>query len=312
MATVLGPTPWRCSRSRTVGGNSATSSRWYSASPVSAISRIRAARSLPMPGISRSPASSSFESSCGWLLTMSAPLRYARILNGLSSLISSRSAISRRMRAMATLSNPQAFAFDAVVEEGRAAGRERGCNCLAGGRRTVAEQAAAAARAAHFRGGRAGGARPRNQALDRRRRDTRREPLAVFPLRRNLSTDFFPVTGGERAAHRDRGIADAFEGVEHLAIAVDVLLGDLPVVRPRVAGRAGVGEHDAALELARIDVESEPLDAVDAQLDGGDATVQRGPVILDPGRDLDRLALHVHGGEQQVFRIGGRVRPPGQ
>src|SRR5919201_911772 len=35
---------------------------------------------------------------------MSAPLRYARILNGLSSLISRRSAISRRIRAMAALS----------------------------------------------------------------------------------------------------------------------------------------------------------------------------------------------------------------
>ena len=93
-----------------------------SASPVSAISRIRAARSLPMPGISRRPAASSAASSCGWLATMSAPLRYARILNGLSFLISRRSAISRRMRAIARLSKPQAFRLDAVVEHARAAG----------------------------------------------------------------------------------------------------------------------------------------------------------------------------------------------
>ena len=64
--------------------------------------------------------------SCGWLATMSAPLRYARILNGLSFLISRRSAISRRMRAIARLSNPQAFRLDAVVEQARAAARERG------------------------------------------------------------------------------------------------------------------------------------------------------------------------------------------
>ena len=40
----------------------------------------------------------------GWLAAMSAPLRYARILKGLSLLISSRSAISRRIRAIARLS----------------------------------------------------------------------------------------------------------------------------------------------------------------------------------------------------------------
>jgi hypothetical protein len=37
VATVLGPTPCRWSRSRIVGGNSATSSRWYAVSPVRAI-----------------------------------------------------------------------------------------------------------------------------------------------------------------------------------------------------------------------------------------------------------------------------------
>ena len=42
-----------------VGGNSASSSWWNCASPVSAISRMRAARSLPIPGISRSAAASS-------------------------------------------------------------------------------------------------------------------------------------------------------------------------------------------------------------------------------------------------------------
>ena len=175
----------------------------YSASPVSAISRMRAARSLPMPGISRSPVSSSRDSSCGWLATMSAPLRYARILNGFSFLISSRSAISRRMRAIAGLSKPQAFGLDPVVEHAGAAGGERRGD----------------------RGARARAARSRTGSRRRRRRrpwpPSRRRPCArairssiagvVTPgasrLRLShsigdLPADLVPVAVLERRAHR--------------------------------------------------------------------------------------------------------------
>ena len=55
----------------------------------------------------------------------------------------------------------------------------------------------------------------------------------------------------ERRPHRDGRVADPLEAVEDVAIAVDVPLGDLPVVRAGVARRAGVGEHDAPLELVR-------------------------------------------------------------
>ena len=103
-----------------------------------------------MPGISRSPVSSRSESSCGWLAAMSAPLRYARILKGLSFLISRRSAISRRIRAIARLSNPQPFHLDAVVEHARAAVGQRGGDRRPRLRRTVAEQAAPPPRAAHL------------------------------------------------------------------------------------------------------------------------------------------------------------------
>src|SRR5262249_42516148 len=113
---------------------------------------MRAARSLPIPGISRRPAASSLASSCGWLATMSAPLRYARILNGLSFLISRRSAISRRMRAIAWLSNEQPLRLDFVVENLRATRGERlGDRCTLGGR-AEAEQTAAPTRAADLRG----------------------------------------------------------------------------------------------------------------------------------------------------------------
>src|SRR5438477_3898318 len=112
---------------------------------------------------------------------MSAPLRYARILKGLSFLISRRSAISRRIVAIATLSNPQAFRLDRIAEQPRAAGRERrGDRALRVGR-AVANQASTAARAADLGSRRAGRDGTRDQIVDSRCRDPRRQPLAVFP-----------------------------------------------------------------------------------------------------------------------------------
>src|SRR5438445_3567440 len=192
---------------------------------------------------------------------MSAPLRYARILNGLSSLISRRSAISRRMRAIARLSNPEAFALDLVVEQPRAA---RGEGASYRGARVggaVAEQATAAAGAADL-----GGRRPRrpgafDQIVDCRRRDARREPLAIVPFDRDLAADLVPVAALERDAHRGRRLANPFEALEDVAIAVDVALGDLPVVRARISRRAGVGEDDAPLELVRIHGEADARNA---------------------------------------------------
>ena len=96
------------------------------------------------------------------------------------------------------------------------------------------------------------------------------------------------------------------------AIAVDVPLGDLPVVGARVARRAGVGEDDAALELARVDVERDAADAVDAQLDGGDPAVQRRPIVLHAGRHADRLALDVHRHLQQILGVGSSRRSSGR
>ena len=52
-----------------------------------------------------------------------------------------------------------------------------------------------------------------------------------------------PRSSASRIA--DRGIANPLEAVEDVPVAVEVTLGDLPVVRPGIARRAGVGEHDA-------------------------------------------------------------------
>src|SRR5437870_2188061 len=198
---------------------------------------------------------------------MSAPFRYARILNGLSSLISRRSAISLRIRAIATLSNPQPFGLDAVVENARATGGERVGHRSARLGRAVTEQAAATAGAAHLGSGRSSSASARDQIVDDGRRHAGREPFAVVPLGRDLPADLVPVAALEGDAHRGGRVADPLETVEDVAIAVGVALGDVPVVGAGVSRRAGVGEDDPLLELRRIDRQTHPLDAVDAQLD---------------------------------------------
>src|SRR4051794_38108808 len=113
---------------------------------------------------------------------MSAPLRYARILNGFSFLISRRSAISPRIRAIATLSKPQTFCLDPIVEHARAAYRECAGHPVARVWRTVAEQTAAASRSTDFGGSRACRGGQTDQPVDGRRRHTRRQPLAVLPF----------------------------------------------------------------------------------------------------------------------------------
>src|SRR4029450_8140600 len=179
---------------------------------------------------------------------MSAASRWARILNGFSSLISRRSAISRRMRAIATLSKPESFGFDAIVEHARAAGAERLLDGRSTLRRAVAEQTAAAAGAPHLRRRRPSGRGAIDELVDRRRRHARREPLAVLPFDSDVPSDGCPVAAFECRPQLDRCVADPLEAVEDMAIAVDVPLEDVPIVRAGVARRAGVGQHDATLE----------------------------------------------------------------
>ena len=65
------------------------------------------------------------------------------------------------------------------------------------------------------------------------------------------------------------------------AVAVDVPLGDFPVVGAGIARLAGVTEHQAPLELAGIDVERHAHGLAGVELDGRDAAVHRRPVILE-------------------------------
>src|SRR3954469_19034427 len=87
-----------------VGGNSASRSWWNWMRPVSAASRIFFARSFPMPEIASSCVSSSSDTRTPACATVSEAFRYARILNGFSPLISSRSPTSANRRASAALS----------------------------------------------------------------------------------------------------------------------------------------------------------------------------------------------------------------
>src|SRR5205823_1840677 len=107
-----------------------------------------------------------------------------------------------------------------------------------------------------------------------------------------------------------RGIANALEAVEDVAVSVDVALDDFPIVRAGVAGRGGFGEHDSLLELTRIDVGRDTVDSVPAQIDRGNAAIEGRTIILDAGGYAERLAFHVHRDVQQMVSVNRLIAPP--
>src|SRR5919204_3463210 len=124
---------------------------------------------------------------------MSAPLRYARILNGLSLRISRRSAISRSICAIAALSKLQPFHLDPELEHPRASRGKRVSDGGSGLRRPEAEQTSATARAAHLRPRCTRGTCTQHQFVDHRRRDARRKSFAIVPLLGDLPAHLVPV-----------------------------------------------------------------------------------------------------------------------
>ena len=140
-----------------------------------------------------------------------------------------------------------------------------------------------------------------------------RQPLAVLPFVGDGARRPRP---SRRAASASR-IAAAVSRMRSkqsktCAVAVDVPLGDLPVVGAGVARLAGVAEDDALLELGEIDVERHALDAVDLELQRRDAAVERRAVVLQAGGHVDRLRLDVHGDLQQRLGLVVRALPLGQ
>src|SRR4051812_33492991 len=224
-----------------------------------------------MPGRSWSCLSSMRATGSAHAPIVSAAVRYARILKTFSPLISSRSAISASTCAIGRLSTRQPIALDAVVEHAGAAGGERLRNRRPLVGWPVAEEASTAARTADLGCGRPCRRCTGDERVDRRRGDAPREPLAVLPLLGDRGPDAVPVAGGHPLAHRRGRVADAFEAVEDEPVAVDVLLRDLPVVRPGVARLARVAEDDAPFEFRAVDIERHACDAVDAELERGHA-----------------------------------------
>ncbi len=87
----------------------------------------------------------------------------------------------------------------------------------------------------------------------------------------------------------------ASNAAHDLRVAVDVPLHHVPVVDARLARRARVREDDPALEIVGVDGESATRRTpARPSLDGGDAAVERRPVVLDARRHADHLRLDVH------------------
>src|SRR5262245_54074 len=241
---------------------------------------------------------------------MSAAFLYARILNGLSPLISSRSATSRKTCATAGLSNPQTFGFDAVLENAGTLTRHSPGDVRLRVWGAVEENTAPSACAADLGSVGPGGGRAIHERVDVRRCDAGSQSPSIGPLDRNLSPDLVPVLPFERRPHGRSRIANALEAVEYFGIAVQVSLGNLPVVRAGVARCTGIGEHNPSFELDRVHVQADAADAGHGKLDGRHAAVERGSVVLDPGGHANRLTLDIHCHLKDLVRSRRLVVPP--
>ena len=275
-----GPTPCRRRRSRIVGGNSWRGRDGTRQPPVSAISRMRAARSLPIPGNSRRPASVESGERMG-MVGRCRRRSIGPILNGFSPLISSRSAISPRTRAMARLSKQKPLCFDAKSRI-RAPPAARASAMAPRVRRAVAEQATAAAGAAHL---------GRRRARRIARAISVVDGGVVTPGARRFRFSHSVAIGRPTSSQSPRssawrmrggGVADRSKQSKICAVAVEMALRDFPVVGARVARRARVHEDDARAAAPEVDSKRVRCDAGDAQFHGGDAAVQRRTVVLDP------------------------------
>ena len=86
-------------------------------------------------------------------------------------------------------------------------------------------------------------------------------------------------------------------------VAVDVSLEDLPVIDAGLARRSGVGEQKAHLDLFGRDRNGGAMDSVGIEMNGADAAVERGIVVLAAGGHADDLGLDVLGDDAQLFEI---------
>src|SRR5262245_4784620 len=234
---------------------------------------------------------------------VSAAERYARILKRFSPLISSRSAISEKTCAIGWLSTREPVPLDGVVEQSRSTAGKCLRNCRPFGWWAVAEETSAAAGPADLCRCCTGAHRTGDEIVDRGGRDAGREPLAVLPFLCDGRTDAIPIATRQPFAHSGGRVTNTLEAVEHVPIAVDMFLRDFPVVRSRVARLARVAQDDSAFELAKVDLERNAVDAIDIEFERSDPSVERRPVVLQPGRNGNRLRFDVHRDLQQCLRL---------
>ena len=151
---------------------------------------------------------------------------------------------------------------------------------------------------------RAGRDAPRDQRLDRRRRHAGRQLLARRPTR-GRSVRATPSQSRASSASRKPPCRrdDALEAVEDVPVAVDMALGDLPVVRAREMRARRCRRARCRAELHRVDGERDAPDAVRPQLDGGDAAVVGRTIVLHAGRHVDHLRFDVHRDSQQRLAV---------
>src|SRR5262245_37155746 len=270
---------------------------------------MRAARSLPMPGIARRAGSSSVDTGCGQVAMVSAAVRYARTLNALSPLISSRSAICARTCETILLSTRQPVALEREIEDAGASRRERAADGLARRWRTVAEEAPAAARAADLGGRGTGCPGARDEIVDRGRGHARSQPLAIVPLLGNRLAHAVPIALFQRPAHRDGSVTDALEAIEDVPIAIDVPFHDLPVVGAGKMRLTGVAQHDASFELGQIHAQRDAAHSVGIELDGGESAIERRAVVLQSRGHVDGSRFDIHCDLQQTFRVVVQALP---
>src|SRR5262245_14581438 len=90
-------------------------------------------------------------------------------------------------------------------------------------------------------------------------------------------------------------LCNPLEVSKYHLVTVDMGFGHFPVVDPGISRLAGIGKHDAAIEIIEINRNLAPLDAGWSQINRTDASVHCRIVILAAGRNLDDLRLDILG-----------------
>ena len=92
-----------------------------------------------------------------------------------------------------------------------------------------------------------------------------------------------------------------------MAVAVDVPLGDFPVVGARVSRLAGVTENDAALQLFQVDVERHPAHAIHLELERRIVLAYTGAPRNSGTNNWEITKRHIDG-DRHIFDCFERIR----